>query len=86
MKPHLNPVGPAESGPVYLSQAQVSVRTGIAKRTLEDWRRRGVGPRWIRVSPRKVLYALESLNGWLKAREVQSTAEADRLPGLSVGA
>lgn len=86
MKPHLNPAGPAEGGPVYLSQAQVSGRTGIAERTLEDWRRRGVGPRWIRVSPRKVLYSLESLNAWLKAREVQSTAEADRLPRFPVGA
>jgi hypothetical protein len=45
------------------------------RRTLEDWRYRGFGPRYVMVG-RSVFYAPDDLAAWLESRKVSSTAEA----------
>jgi len=52
---------------------------GLSQKTLEAWRRLGKGPRFVRVSLRKVLYAIPEVESWLKGRTARSTAEADHL-------
>lgn len=72
----------AAIGPIYVSAKQLEGITSIRYCTWEAWRRKGLGPRWISVSKRKVLYELASVQAWLDARAVQSTAEADLLPEM----
>ena len=54
---------------------------GVAVRTLECWRQRGGGPRYIRLAPagnravRAVRYRLADLDRWIAEREVTSTSD-----------
>jgi hypothetical protein len=41
--------------PDFYSETDLSKRCGISRRTLQGWRHRGGGPRWIKIG-RKVLY------------------------------
>ncbi len=41
---------------------------GFTRRALEDWRRRGVGPQFVRVSSRAVRYRRRDLLEWAEAR------------------
>ncbi len=66
-----------------LDQRQAASRLGVPSvRTLESWRRRGYGPRFLRLSPRLVRYRASDIDRWLEARAVgvQETAEISR-PG-----
>ncbi len=47
------------------------------ERALEDWRQRGDGPRFVRVSKRAVRYRIRDLISWTEARLCSSTAESD---------
>jgi hypothetical protein len=40
---------------VFLTQHELSKRWHLSPRTLEGWRLKGIGPRWVKVSSR-VLY------------------------------
>ncbi len=40
-------------------------RLGLTARTLELWRRRGRGPRWVRLTSRVVRYPVIELERWL---------------------
>jgi predicted site-specific integrase-resolvase len=46
---------------------------GVAARTLEEWRRQGRGPRWIRAG-RIVLYPVDGLRAWLDQQQPDSGA------------
>ncbi len=46
----------------------------VEPKTLQAWRCRGVGPRWVKVG-RLVKYSPDSLNAWIEAQTVQSTSE-----------
>ena len=47
----------------------------VRPRTLEEWRRRGGGPPYIRISATCVRYDVDSLNRWISDRTATSTAE-----------
>ena len=49
---------------------------GCSVRFLENAALRGDGPRFIKVSPRLVLYRLSDLQAWLETRVRVSTSEA----------
>jgi predicted DNA-binding transcriptional regulator AlpA len=49
---------------------------GCSSRFLENAALRGNGPRFIKVSPRLVLYRLSDLQAWLEAHARVSTSEA----------
>lgn len=61
--------------PTLLDTPAAAEALGIQPRTLEDWRRRGGGPPYIRVSTTCVRYSLDSLEVWLHERTATSTAE-----------
>ena len=42
---------------------------GLGPRTLEQWRVRGTGPRFIKLSANRAGYRLRDLIGWLAERE-----------------
>ena len=58
-----------------LDTPQAAELLGVSTRTLEDWRLRGCGPRFIRASPRMVRYRPSALERWCREREVASTSD-----------
>ena len=44
-------------------------------RALQNWRCRGGGPKFIKVSSRSVRYCRRDLNEWIEERKISSTAQ-----------
>jgi len=63
---------------VYLTPRQLAHELKASIKALETWRLNGTGPKFIRISARKVLYAGDEVLLWLKNREVNSTSEPRR--------
>ena len=61
-----------------LDTRQAAPRIGVTAGTLENWRVRGVGPRFIKTQGRggKVLYDPADIEAWKEANRYQSTSEA----------
>lgn len=57
-----------------MTQRQTADYLGKVERTLERWRRDGVGPRYLRVG-RTIRYRRADVDAWLNGREYQSQAE-----------
>ncbi len=93
-----NGIPPAPERPTSVPDARRRLVTtgeaaellGVSPRTLECWRGRGGGPRYIRMLPevgracRAVRYRLSDIDVWIEAREVP--AELDPLPTEDVSA
>ena len=58
-----------------LTVAQAAEFLSFQPRTLDAWRARGSGPKFVRVSTRAVRYRMEDLVKWAAARVQSSTAE-----------
>jgi predicted DNA-binding transcriptional regulator AlpA len=58
-----------------LNQAAVAAILGVKPRTLEDWRLRGTGPDYIRISSRCVRYNPFAVAAWAARREVAPASE-----------
>jgi len=56
-----------------LTEAEVQRHFGFRKRTLQDWRRRGCGPRYVKIHTR-VFYAIEDIETFIDAHKRQSTS------------
>lgn len=54
-------------------------RIGVSPGTLENWRTRGVGPKFIKTAGRRgrVLYDPADIETWKAANRFQSTSEAE---------
>ena len=81
-----NPTGSAEqpAGRVIPTDRDALILTveaasllGLDRRTLDSWRLRGGGPRFIRISARAVRYRRADLMEWIEARVVASTSDPD---------
>lgn len=59
-----------------LNTTQAAELLGLEPRTLECWRQRGDGPRYISISRRCVRYDLEDLYEWIDGQKTQSTSAA----------
>lgn len=57
-----------------MNQGQAASYLGLSARTLENWRLKGGGPAFVRMSQRCVRYRREALDLWLMSREVTSTS------------
>ncbi len=53
-----------------LSQARAAELLGVAPRTLENYRARRIGPRFIALSRRCVRYRLGDLEAWIASKAV----------------
>lgn len=58
-----------------LSTAELSAYLGVSNTTLERWRNKGTGPKYVKMGRRKVLYFWTSVQEWMAANEHQSTKE-----------
>jgi len=65
---------------VLLVDEQEAARMlGYTVGTLRNWRFKGRGPRFVRISPKSIRYRIQDLEAWIEFRLVQSTKE--KLPG-----
>jgi len=48
---------------------------GHSVRALQNWRVRGGGPRFVKISGRSIRYRRCDLNAWIEARLVRNTSE-----------
>jgi hypothetical protein len=63
------------SQPVYLQTPAAAARVNLAPSTMEKLRITGGGPKFIRLTPKKIVYAASSLDDWAREREFRSTKE-----------
>jgi predicted DNA-binding transcriptional regulator AlpA len=59
----------------YLQTPDAAKRLGLAPSTLEKMRGRGDGPPFIRLTPRRIVYALDALDEFVRGRQYTRTAE-----------
>jgi hypothetical protein len=63
------------NNPVFLQTPEAAARLGLAPGTLDKMRLRGNGPSYLRLTPRRVVYAVDVLDTWARSREFNSTSE-----------
>ena len=63
---------------LLMTTATLAQEIGLSPSTLRGWRRRGEGPRWIRLSWGHLRYTLLDVEDWLEAREVALPVSARR--------
>ena len=67
---------PSQSSPL-LTEKQTAERLGLTPRALQQWRQRGLGPRFVRISAACIRYRPEDLTAWVQSRLRSSTSEPD---------
>jgi predicted DNA-binding transcriptional regulator AlpA len=68
-----------------LSEREVSNWLGISEPTLFRHRRNGTGPKFIRLSARRIAYRRSAVEEWLHRRERQALGSAPSLAAASDG-
>jgi predicted DNA-binding transcriptional regulator AlpA len=68
--------GSIPSAAPLLTSEQTAQELKVSERTLEDWRRTGAGPPFIRISRRCVRYRRADIEAWLAERLKASTSAA----------
>lgn len=70
---------PESHDPVFLdrliNENEAADFLGYSVRALQNWRVRGGGPKFVKVSARSVRYRRRDLNTWVEARLVANTSE-----------
>ncbi|HLO75161.1 MAG TPA: helix-turn-helix domain-containing protein [Magnetospirillum sp.] len=69
-----SPSSPPQDG-VLLTPPEVAARLQVSVKSLENWRRTGAGPRFIRLGRCCVRYAREDVEDFIRARTARNTAE-----------
>jgi predicted DNA-binding transcriptional regulator AlpA len=54
----------------HINTAKAAQLTGVSKNTLRAWRARRIGPPYIAISPRRVVYSLSDIIRYLEERRV----------------
>ena len=57
-----------------VSEAEAAARLSLSRRVLQEYRLRGVGPKYVRLGERRIGYNLTDLDAWIASRTVVSTA------------
>lgn len=63
--------------PALLDDVRAAQFLGLGRRTLQNWRVQGVGPRFLRIG-RSVRYSMADLLEYCATRRFHSTSEADQ--------
>ncbi|MEJ5218853.1 helix-turn-helix domain-containing protein [Cognatishimia sp. D5M38] len=71
----------------YLKTAQAASFTGLSRSTLEKMRVNGIGPTYLKLSARCVLYSISDLTNWLNSHRQNSTSDntSGRVPSPKAG-
>ncbi len=73
--PGTDPLPPANDREQLLLTEEAAAFLRMTPRALENWRRQGNGPPYIRISHRCVRYRLGSLIEWIEQHSHRSTSE-----------
>ena len=57
-------------------QEDAALILGVTPRCMENWRHRGEGPKFVRISGRCIRYRKSDLYEWIEGRVKSSTSEA----------
>jgi len=72
---------PVQSDPDYydrlINEDKAAQFVGYTIRALQNWRVRGGGPRFVKVSARSIRYRRRDLVAWIESHLVTSTSEAE---------
>ena len=60
---------------VLLTETEAARYLGFSNRTLQSWRLRGCGPRFVKVSSRCIRYQRSELENWVTANLRSSTSD-----------
>ena len=58
-----------------LSESQAARHLAVSPRTLRNWRTRGNGPKFVKVSARCIRYRVKDLSEWTERRTRRSTSD-----------
>lgn len=58
-----------------LSESQAAKHLAVSPRTLRNWRTRGGGPKFVKVSARCIRYRVKDLADWTERRTRRSTSD-----------
>ena len=61
----------------FTTERGAAALLGISRRALQDWRYRGNGPTFHRLTPRLIRYRVCDVMAWATARRFESTAQYD---------
>jgi len=64
--------------PTHLRTKDAAAYLGVRAQTLQNWRRKGIGPTYRRIGPKLYLYQPSDLDAWM-AQEAQVIPQAMRL-------
>ena len=62
-----------------LTQTDAAEILKIGARSLEQWRYKGIGPKFVRISGRAIRYRQSDIDAWVQANVRQSTSEPQHL-------
>lgn len=63
--------------PPVLTTAQTAELLQVSAQTLRNWRWRGRGPKFLRLSSNRVRYRLSDVLDWMQSNTFSSTTEAE---------
>ena len=66
--------------PLLLTETDAAKHLGFSPRTLQSWRLRGCGPRFVRVSARCIRYRRSELDSWVTSSLRSSTSDEGHAP------
>jgi predicted DNA-binding transcriptional regulator AlpA len=65
---------------LLMTPHQTATFLKVTLTTLEDWRRKGTGPKWLRLNGRVVRYYMADVEEWLQASSAPVTGPAKGTP------
>jgi predicted DNA-binding transcriptional regulator AlpA len=64
-----------------LSDRELAAELRLSQQTLQLWRMRGIGPAFVKLSPKCVRYRRSAVVAWLESRAANSTADHPHVAG-----
>ena len=63
------------SSATFLTEREAAAWAGLSAATLQNWRVKGYGPPWLKLSARAICYRTSDVEAWLASRERRSTSD-----------
>ena len=71
----MNPQSNTEYQTKLINEHEAADYIGHSVRSLQNWRVRGGGPKFVKISRRSIRYRFSDLNEWIESKLVSSTSE-----------
>jgi predicted DNA-binding transcriptional regulator AlpA len=78
------PASAAMQASAMLDEAKAAQYLSVSPRTLQSWRGRGGGPKFVRISSRCIRYRLQDILVWQAERVRRSTSDPGPVAGAEV--